>query len=92
VKSIMQSEKACYISGRTDNLEDHHIFGGANRKNSERYGLKVWLNHNWHNEPPDGAHHNAETMDYLHREGQMAFERVHGSREDFMRIFGKNFL
>ncbi|MCU7378156.1 hypothetical protein OBO34_07285 [Clostridiales Family XIII bacterium ASD5510] len=30
-KSIMQVEKQCFISGRTDALEKHHIFGAANR-------------------------------------------------------------
>ena len=92
-KSIMQVEKRCFISGRTDALERYHCFGGnPNRKLSEKYGLWVWLNH-WHqNEPPAGAHHNKEVMDYLHREGQKRFEEIHGSRDDFMRIFGRNFL
>ena len=91
-KSIMQVEKRCFLSGRTDALEKHHIFGAANRKLSEQYGLWVWLNHWYHNEPPVGVHHNKEAMDYLHREGQKRFEEIHGSREDFMRIFGRNFL
>ena len=30
-KSILQGEKRCFLSGRTDALEKHHIFGGANR-------------------------------------------------------------
>lgn len=93
MKSILQDEKKCFITGRTDNLENHHIFGGKpNRKNSERYGLKVWLTHEWHNEPPNGAHHNKKTADYLKEEGQKAFERVHGNREDFVKIFGRNYL
>ena len=50
-KSIMQSEKVCYLSGRTDWLEKHHLYQGANRKLSEKYGLWVYLNHYWHNEP-----------------------------------------
>lgn len=91
-KSILQGEKRCFLSGRTDALEKHHIFGGANRRLSEQYGLWVWLNHWHHNEPPAGAHHNKEVMAYLHREGQKRFEELHGSREDFMRIFGRNYL
>lgn len=91
-KSILQDEKVCYISRRTHFLEKHHIFGAANRSLSEKYGLWVWLNHHWHNEPPNGAHFNRQTMDYLHRKGQLAFEKVHGTREDFMRIFGRNYL
>lgn len=53
MKSILQTERECYLSGRTDWLEEHHIFyGQGRRKLSEQYGLKVWLNHYWHNEPP----------------------------------------
>ena len=42
MKSIIQTERECYIC-KTPYCEDHHIFGAANRKNSETYGLKVWL-------------------------------------------------
>lgn len=92
MKSILQTEKKCYLCGRTSALEKHHIFGGANRKNSEKYGLWVWLDHWCHNEPPAGAHHNKEVMDFLRREGQKMFEEIHGSREDFTRAFGRNYL
>ena len=30
----------CWLCGRWGWLEEHHIFGGANRKKSEKYGLK----------------------------------------------------
>lgn len=38
----------CYLCGRNHTadpcgLETHHVFGGPNRKYSERYGLKVRL-------------------------------------------------
>ena len=32
MKSILQSEKECYLSGRTDWLEEHHIFYGQGRR------------------------------------------------------------
>lgn len=94
----MQTEKKCYISGRTDMLERHHVFGGANRKNSEKYGLVVWLNHYYHNEPKcaencfiGSPHHNEEVMVWLRQQGQLAFEKEH-THEEFMQIFGKNYL
>ena len=90
-KSIMQTEKECYITGRTDCLELHHIFGGSNRKWSEKYGLTVWLTHDWHNEPPSGVHHCIATNRQLQREGQIAFQ-THYPELDFMKIFGKNYL
>ena len=33
----------CWLCGRWGHLEEHHIFGGANRKKSTRYGLTVFL-------------------------------------------------
>jgi hypothetical protein len=54
--SIMQDEKVCFLSGTLEGLERHHIYGGANRRNSAKYGLWVWLRHDLHNEPPDGVH------------------------------------
>ena len=89
---MIQTEKECYISHRTDNLESHHIFGGSNRKLSEKYKLKVWLTHDWHNEPPYGVHHNKELMQKLHEVGQRYYEEHYGTREDFLREFGRNYL
>ncbi len=91
-KSIMQREQESYLSGRTDSLEEHHIFyGQGRRKLSERYGLKVWLTHDEHNEPPDGVHFNQAARRALERAGQEAFERKYPEL-NFMRIFGKNYL
>jgi hypothetical protein len=81
----------CYICGSHSWLEEHHIFGGANRKLSEKYGLKVMLCHYCHNEPPNGVHHNKENMLKLHQKGQEAFELFY-PEEDFMQIFGRNYL
>ena len=88
----MQSEQESYLSGRTDSLEEHHIFyGQGRRKLSERYGLKVWLTHDEHNEPPDGVHFNQTARRALERAGQEEFERKYPEL-NFMRIFGKNYL
>lgn len=90
MKSIIQKDESeCFLCGRHDCLEEHHIFGGSSRKFSERYGLKVKLCHWCHNEPPNGVHHDKEARLYLQKIGQEAFLREHGSREDFFRIFGR---
>jgi hypothetical protein len=91
MKSILQSKKECYFTGTRRWLEKHHIYGGSNRKHSDKYGLWVYLEHHAHNEPPSGVHHNKEVDLALKRAGQAAFELTH-SREDFMRIFGRNYL
>ena len=82
----------CYICRSAQNLELHHIFLSSNRKNSDKYRLIVRLCYTHHRDNKEGVHHNKELMARLHREGQKAFERVHGTREDFMRIFGRNYL
>lgn len=90
-KSIIQNEKYCYFCGAVRMLENHHIFGGANRKKSDKYGLTVWLCHYCHNEPPRGVHHNRANMDKLRRIGQKAFME-HYPQKDFIFEFGRNFL
>lgn len=67
----------------------HHIFGGANRKNSTKYGLVCSLCHFCHNEPPNGVHFNREIDLDLKAEAQEWFEENYQS-EDFMTIFGRS--
>lgn len=85
----------CFICGRngqSDPLERHHIFGGANRKKSEEYKLKVLLcADKCHRNGANAAHMNADTAQMLHEYGQNKFESEHPNL-DFMSIFGKNYL
>ena len=87
----------CWLCGRNgcgDPLDAHHIFGGANRKLSDRYGLVVPLCHKrCHESGPDAVHRNAETAQRLHEWGQEKAMREQGwSIEDFRRVFGRNYL
>ena len=89
--SIISKEKRCYLCGSTSFLEKHHIFNGADRKKSEKYGLKVYLCHNCHNEPPSGVHHNAQNNKELKAIGQKAFAEKYPTL-DFFTIFKRNYL
>lgn len=91
MKSVLQKEKECFICHSKNWLELHHIFGASNKKNSEKYGLMVYLCHWCHNEPPNGVHHNAENMRKLRAIAQKKFEENH-TRDEFRRIFGKSYL
>lgn len=97
-KSIMEEPgtRICYACGCYAShgyLHEHHIFGGPNRKLSEKYGLKVHLCYVCHEDNVRGIHgQNKELRERLQKEGQQAFERKHGDREEFMKIFGKNYL
>ena len=91
---ITDNYEECYLCHRyigDGTGEEHHIFGGANRKNSEKYGLKVPLCHACHNEPPMGVHFNAVMRNALKATAQEIFEEEYGY-EEFMKIFGRNYL
>ena len=75
-----------------DPLEEHHIFNAANRSNSEKYGLKVWMCGNrCHRNGADAVHRNRKTADRLKAIGQAGFEKTH-TRQEFMQIFGRSYL
>ena len=91
--NLLQKNKECYATGRLDNLHKHHIFMGKNRKISDRYGFWVWLTGEYHNQDNVlGVHFdNTELKEKLYRECQAKFEETH-SREEFMKLIGKNYL
>ena len=92
-KSIIQDTKECYICGSQRWLEEHHCFHASNRKISEKYGLKVWLCHYCHNEPPNGIHQNKKNREALQDKVQrIAMEHYGWDVEDFRKIFGRNYL
>lgn len=95
MKSIMQKDKVCYLCGRNgagDPLEKHHIFGGANRTNSENDGLFVWLcGSRCHRDGIYAVHRCKDTMRILRSEAQKEYEKTH-SHEQFMTRYGKNYL
>lgn len=73
-------------------VERHHIFGGANRKRSEKYGYVVPLRPDYH---PNGAQFDRRHGDIdteLKQMAQRHYERHHGTRQEFIAEFGKNYL
>lgn len=91
-KSILQQgEPRCFFCGSQLDLEEHHVLGGfANRRLSEKYGLKVWLCA-YHHRGTEGVHSSYEANKSLKRLAQIAFESRY-SHEEWMRIFRKNYL
>lgn len=83
----------CYLCGKFCRTEEHHIFGAANRKRSEKYGLKVDLCRACHNLPPHGAHFDRETMQKLHEIGEQTMLDFYGINiPTFISLFGRNYL
>lgn len=93
MRSILEPKKpeTCYLCGADRYLQEHHIFGGPNRKLSEKYGLKVHLCLECHLDAKAGVHFNREKREKLQKIGQQAFEKTH-TRSEFVDIFGKNYL
>lgn len=92
MKSIIQSEKICFVCGSRYNLHSHHVFfGTANRKQSEKYGMKVWLCQE-HHTGSHGVHFNKDLDLRLKKFAQRIFEAKYGDRNDFRRVFGKSYL
>lgn len=96
--SIIQKDRShCFLCGMNasfEPLDEHHCFSGANRKNSEKYGLKVYLHHSsCHIFGKQSVHQNADTSKAIKQVAQKrAMEHYGWSVEDFIRIFGRNYL
>jgi hypothetical protein len=92
-KSIITEDlEHCLLCGSTNNIEMHHVFfGTADRKISDKYGLVVPLCA-FHHRGNFGVHGD-RTLDLMLKEMcQTIFETKVGSREDFMKLFGRNYL
>ncbi len=71
--------------------EEHHvIFGTANRKLAEKYGLKVHLCLGHHRTSEEAVHVNHDMARMLQEDAQEAFEK-HYPDLSFRDIFGRNF-
>lgn len=88
--SIVQTEKRCWVCGKTIGLERHHVMPGPNRKLSERYGLTVYLCRE-HHTGTTGVHNNRQLDLALREEAQKRFENILG-HEAWMEAFGRNYI
>lgn len=92
MKSILQTQKECLVCGTTRLLHEHHVFEGiADRKKSEKYGLKVYLCVRHHNGSNAGVHYCDKLDTRIKKFAQRKFEEKY-SREKFMEVFHKNYL
>ncbi len=100
MKSILQeNKKQCYICKKIfgvdyeQKTEEHHIFPGNNRNNSEKYGLKVYLCPNHHQFGEDAVQRMPnEGYDLLLKQiAQARFKQTYPDL-DFLTIFGKSYL
>lgn len=105
-KSIIQSVKECYLCRQdaillgyvgdltSRGLHRHHImYGTANRQQSEKHGLWVWLCVKHHNEDHGlyAVHYNKEVNLRLRRDAERAFLQTH-TFDEWMDVFKINYL
>ena len=92
MKSIMQTDKEeCFLCGGRASEEHHCIYGTANRKLSEKYGLKVYLCPDCHRTGNIAVHKNYFMDLKLKQMAQKKFEERYGHNK-FMEVFKKNYL
>ena len=92
MRSVLQKTKECYVCKATCFLHEHHVlYGTANRKTAEKFGLKVWLCLE-HHTGNTGVHFNKDLDTHLKKYAQEYFEANIGDRERFRGLFGKSYL
>lgn len=90
-QSVISDSEYCYVCGSPYTQEHHIFFGVSNRKISDRMGYVIRLCAE-HHTGSTGVHRNREFDLHLKRLGQKHFEENHGTRDDFIRTFGRSYL
>ena len=92
MRSILQTDKKCYLCGRISGLERHHVIHGtANRRKAEKMGLWIWLCPECHRNGPEAVHRNATLDRNLKKIAQKRYEYTH-TRAEWMREIGRNYI
>ena len=90
-KSIIQEDtNYCYVCGRYGTEKHHCIYGNANRRLSDKYGLVIGLCYE-HHRGNTGVHFNRELDLTMKRVAQRRFNEVYPEL-DFLAVFGKSYL
>ena len=84
----------CLICGKRGETHIHEVFyGTANRQKSIQYGLCVRLCPEHHNASNEGVHFNKALDERLKKDAQKtAMQHYEWTKEEFIKIFGKNYL
>lgn len=81
---------ACVVCGFVPSEVHHCIPGTANRKKSDKYGLTINLCRKHHREMHDKPNQGLDL--FWKQEAQRYYEAHYGTREDFIKDFGRSWL
>ncbi len=87
---ITDDMEHCMVCRSSHVVWHHVVFGTANRRLSDYYGLIVPLCPFHHNESQKGVHFDRELDLYFKRLAQTKFEEKY-PKLNFVEIFGKNY-
>lgn len=91
--SIMQDERACFVTGTPYGIDLHHIyFGNPRRRISDENGFTVYLRHDIHMALHDRRRPWDNLDATLKVACQMEFERRGHTREEFIALIGRSYL
>ena len=77
----------CYLCGRKKN-DLHEVYAGRNRINSIKYGFVLPICRECHSLNQNNPFFN----DYWHKQGQLYWEEFISSREEFIKVFRRNYI
>jgi len=86
--SVFCSDDYCSLCGSNYQLTWDEIFKGSNRQMSMKYGFCNRLCLKCHRR----INEDYEYIDYWHKIAQNYYEEHYGTREDFIKDFGRNYL
>ena len=93
MQSIIQQTEQCYFCGSRYRLETHHIFfGNPGRRISDENGFTVRLCADCHKWNDNSPHRNREKDLELKARCQSEYEARGHSREEFIKLIGRNYL
>lgn len=80
------------IKAHREKYHRHEVFSGANRRKSIEDGLVIFLTPQQHNMGNEGIHFNKPYNVYAKQIAQTEWERLRGTRSDFITRYGKSYL
>lgn len=89
MKSIIpQDPQVCYLCGRRNATDVHHVYPGANRQVSDQYGLTVRLCRDCHRDLHDKGINMAGLQSWVQR---IAMEHYGWNLDEWITRFGKDY-